>query len=331
MPFTVSQVFPAVGVTGDEGEVWWQLKELLVAAGWTVTLSSDGITAGPFTQDHLDPGGPYTGTMDNNDAWFVVQAPGVDNIVREIMIQNTATTGRIRFWYSSDGVGFSGGGTTTRPTAADEEFLQDSGDNILLTSNPQLVAVNFMIGDATEGYSFLVEVHPYADVGLLSGCFMDVLSEPLAVDGDPAVLSCFTAGANAYYRSDTQVFTTTAVNLATTNIAGWFRKGTGSEAWVAYPLGHPGYGDGPVGTLQMWHIENDPGADGAFPMLPVIYHRGTDPFGSTGLGYKGISRLFQIIPYRDGDPLSQLIAQDETLAAWHGIVRPWAAGLDKRW
>lgn len=329
MAFTITQEFPL-----SDHEAWWLLKEKLVAAGASVKSSSDATTYG--AGDNLSAGGPYpqsgAGSFANTNAWMVIQFPAVGGVTREVCFQKTASVGRIVFYYSSDGTGFSGGTATVRPTATDEQFLQNNGDNVHEVANPQETEVTFWVGDATEGYSWMMQVRQQGFKWILSLSFMDVVTSPVTGDTDPCVMCCHTDNSNSPFSSSGGVFSATAVNNATsTNIAGWLDKG-GLDEWVAWPLCYPGMTAGTGGAVQIWHrgvnAWQGPNDAGNYDMMPAVYSRGEQTFTSNSKGFKGISRLFRIIPslYEHAR-----VSADGLLVANEGIVRPWSAALPKVW
>lgn len=318
------------------GEPWWFLKEKLVTATWTVVSSSDATTFG--AGDNLDPGGPYTGTFDNTNAWVVLQAPDVavpaGTVKRQICLQKPAFAGGIIGFYSSDGVGFSGGGATTRPTAADEQTITNNGGSHYLAkvspfntaTDPLREITTYTIGGVSEGYSFLMETQRHGDGHIQAGMFLDHLTSPAAnLDADPAIVGGFVDG-SVHYQVGTALWTRTTVGNTTHNIGGWFRKGEVNEAFVSYPLGFWGYNDGFLGTLEYWHNDitesrGQPNPDNRYDVLPLVYARGIDVF-STELGFKGISTLFKLTKGAFSEGTLTLNA-DKTLRACYGVVTPW--------
>jgi hypothetical protein len=324
-------LFPNYEPISDH-EGWWYLKESIIAGGGgsppSVKSSSDGTTFG--AGDNLSPGGPYpqsgAGSFVTTGAWMVIQFPAVAGVTREICLQKTSTTGRITFYYSSDGTGFTGGGATTRPTAADEQFLQNNADNVFGTTNPQRQIMTVWAHDADEGYSWLMELHEPGTRPINAGAFMDVVSSPYSGDTDPAVLACFTDG-QSYYVHNSAVITSTAVDTATTNIAGWYDLGGPAEAWVAWPIAFPGYDDA---SPQPWVNDiQQPMPDGKYISFPAIYIRG-DALHASEAGYKGVSRLFRVTSRRNSLETVGLSSNRQWIANY-GIVRAWDGSSVPRW
>jgi hypothetical protein len=123
--------------TLSEGNSFWKLKELLVAAGWTVARSGDGLAAFSNSSDVLSAGGPYpiTGanSLDNTSAWMEVFQPSAQIPRRSFLIQKTSSAGAWRVWYSSadtykSGVGDSITFSTPNVTLTDATATFTAGD-----------------------------------------------------------------------------------------------------------------------------------------------------------------------------------------------------------
>jgi len=123
--------------TLSEGNSFWKLKELLVAAGWTVARSGDGLAAFSNSSDILSAGGPYpiTGanSLDNTSAWMEVIQPAAQVPRRSFLIQKTSSAGAWRVWYSSADTYKSGVG----------DSLTFSTPNVTLTDS----TASFVAGD----------------------------------------------------------------------------------------------------------------------------------------------------------------------------------------
>ena len=144
---------------------------------------------------------------------------------------------RVAIWYSSDNTGFSGGGATSRPTAADEQFLNNETSNWVTsnnppspyTSNPDAIIrelCNFWIGDVDEGYSFAMDIRTPGAVGTKDIVFMDSLLSPDAnQDADPTVSAAFAALTDVYDLGSS-VWSSTSTSGTSGTVGGWFRKTT---------------------------------------------------------------------------------------------------------
>lgn len=325
------------------GEGWWYLKQKLVAGGATVKLSSDGTTNG--AGDNLNPGDTYYdgAIMETLDCWMVIQFPSADGVVREWCIQLDGTdNGYADVYVSSDGSGFSGGGPTTRPTAADEEAVNTGGGPLFNadsvydspTSSARFddapLEVSYYVGDSDEKYSFCVEGRWHDVPGPTTLIFMDVTKSPDAADADPAVYGVIHDAVSVCDSSSDTIWSTDTAASSGNIMAGWYKKGTGDEAWVAYPLNHLAGNSGSVGgidnygTSQLYAGE----ADKTWPVFPLLYCRGDEEsWGEAGrFGTKGISRIFRATMINLA-PRRPVASADGTMKCVAGLVFPWDASL----
>jgi hypothetical protein len=104
----------------------YNLKTVLLAVGWTVTYSSDGVsTATPWTGNNISHGGSGNGGFANNKAYCVLRDPGTPG--REICIQRTTTNYTWRIKYSVAAHFSTGASQTQVPSATDEGVVVGSG------------------------------------------------------------------------------------------------------------------------------------------------------------------------------------------------------------
>lgn len=99
----------------------YELKELLVSAGWTVESSGDGNSTYNPSGDVIASGA----TFQNTRAWFRISNPDG----REMTFQTTDTNGRNVRWKYSQSAGFIGGtpDANTTPSATDEVITRGGG------------------------------------------------------------------------------------------------------------------------------------------------------------------------------------------------------------
>lgn len=128
---------PATGA-----EAMFIFKATMKSAGWSVPLSNDGISAGPFVGDLITIPGTGTGGMENLNAWFVLRNPAGD---REWSFQfRINTSWRIK--YSALDlftVGAATGQTPTTPSAppvGDEQILLGGGTDVAPTGGTLFAA-----------------------------------------------------------------------------------------------------------------------------------------------------------------------------------------------
>lgn len=295
-----------------DGEAIWKLKELLVAAGWVVRASGTGSGAVySAAGDAHAPGGPYAGTLDLLNSWIVIQQPVAATPRREILlIRTNVNHGVWRIYYSSNGVGFTGGApsATVAPTALDAPggasligavCNAPSGSTNFFSSSIggfRTYRTDYLIGDATEGFSFLMQNRKIGYNAAYSMFGLDVLQNANAADMDPAVIFI------TFATSDTDRGIANEANGIYSNseaqtqgcCRGWHVKGGGAEAWVNFPFTGFGFQNG---TTNRWEPvgENFPPSEdsvGRYPSFPMIYSRGGTAM-PTSKGHKGRSRIFK--------------------------------------
>lgn len=316
------------------GEAVWLWKEALVTAGWTVESSGDG-AGGNFngSGDVHAPGGPYAGSLDENNAWFRIRAPG-GLPVREFVIQRVTNTADWRLWYSSDGTGFTGGApsATTRPTAADEEgiFNTPSGSTNFFDTTDGRIRVDLIIGDAAEGYSFFFGARQSArQEGYTTMLYLDVVDEAHPSDSDPAVIGYqMDATSNPFPTVGYQGFTQSSDSQTASRIKGWFDKGGQNPAFVTYPMIFLGGEEGSNRGEPLADGRKSSDDTGNFSEESTWYWRGP-PEHTTETGRKGRSHLFRagstglgfLRPNAGGSPFSRMNLGMVTVP-WDGSTIP---------
>lgn len=293
-----------------DGHAIWKMKEELVADGWVVRSSGTG-TGGVYgaASDVHAPGGPYVNTLDLATAWFCIRQPVAASPRREFVFFRPNTThGVWRIYYSSDGTGFTGGtpSATVAPTATDapggvslvgQMFNGNSGTtNLFNTLVVRSYRQDIIIGDSSEGFSFLMQLRKIGtnSPGVMIG--LDVLLNANGLDPDPAMTILGGALGSDSERGiaadNTSMWNNT--DSATTAVCrGWYLKGGGSQAWVNYPMPGFGFQNGSA-QFQMMGSTSPPGVDvnGRLPSLPMLWSRG-GAVHATQRGFKGRSRLFR--------------------------------------
>jgi hypothetical protein len=195
-----SQHFTVNQTPASYGLALYQMISTMLAAGWTMVMSSDGTTSGAGV--HVTSGSSGAGGLANTGAWVVMQQPA-GNVApyagtRQIMLQVSNTTGNaIRCVYSR-AAGFTGGTATQSPTATDERFVAGGGTPASPTyytwSNGSPPAMRFecMADDGTAGSKmpFAVYAVDFATGGGIShgGFLFDPVSNYETGDSDPYVL-----------------------------------------------------------------------------------------------------------------------------------------------
>lgn len=217
--FTDVNFLQTFGTANTASQVFFRLKAVLKAAGWTVSSSSDGTTYNA-SGDQITHAGTGAGGMENASAWYVVREPGGR---REWCIQHT-TAMLYRCKYSALTRFGAGSPSATRvPAATDEQTIAGSGS------------------DATPtGGSFFnsstARLHIIANSNPIAGCYPFVFfmtvspgttefsgalwQEPVApgsfdvLDADPCIVGAGLSGGG---------------------IAGF--TSSASKTWIAYGLG----------------------------------------------------------------------------------------------
>jgi hypothetical protein len=171
----------------------YQLKTLLVSAGWVVKSSSDGTTYNS-TGDQISSGGSGTGGLGNNHAWFRIQDPGTR---REFIFQRGTnnTDWRAKF---SESAKFTGGspGATQTPSATDEGYYWSSGNDATPTyttlfgpdATYRFHVVAFSDVVATNVYSFFAFSSDLITAITRTQLYCDGLSNTHSLDTSPVAL-----------------------------------------------------------------------------------------------------------------------------------------------
>jgi hypothetical protein len=283
--------------TLTDGHYLWKLKELLVAKGWSVAASGDGVSA------YNASGDVHTAyaSMDNGGAWMRLRGNASMTPRRELLLQNVTGAGIMRCIYSSNGTGFTtGGDATTKPTASDQQLVVNLvGSSRVLPYEGQVYA-DFIVGGASESWCFFAGLREFGDEYHSHVLFLDVLQDANALDADPAVIGVELRSQNK------QPFNETDCSVLQNKddpaegqggVRGWFKKGLTGAAWVTYPVNVWGHNDGTTTALvSMTGAAKRWGMDDAqrFPELDAHYFRGAG--FSTEKGHKGRSRLFKLVP-----------------------------------
>ena len=201
--------------------VIWDFLTTLIAGGWTMALSSDGVTAG--TGIHLtrySNTGFSTGNYGNANAWVVLQQPsgGVAPYAgaRQIMFQRNPTQdgtqgydgNYMQAYYSKGGLFAIVGAATDRPKATDEQCIFGTPNSG--TPGAGWTGNYWLPNADAAGYRYSICVGSVSDAdmpvgfwfsmwgsggGLSQGSFLfDPQTNVDAADTDPFVISQLPAG-----------------------------------------------------------------------------------------------------------------------------------------
>lgn len=156
----------SVSVGSGDGTIavaFYNIKEALKTAGWTVDTSGDGLSAYSASSDVITGSGSGANGMNNAKAWLVLKAPGaVGGSTRRLCLQmvstlQTAASMRIKYSLAN---AFSGGSpsATVTPSATSEVVIRGGGTDASPTGQR-------MFSDATAGthlvYGVADQASPY--------------------------------------------------------------------------------------------------------------------------------------------------------------------------
>jgi len=275
------------GAPGSGPQAYYQLKELLKLAGWTVVASSDGTTYNA-SGDESTSGSAGAGGLNNSLAWFRIREPGTN--LREFTFQkDSSQTYNWRIKYSGGpGTGFTGGSpsATQTPSATDEIILQGSGTDAAPGFQQQFDTPDNgwkfnACASNTAPYTFYMWTHLNGNTYVRTFFMLDVMQDGtfLAGDSDPAVvyLSNFSSG---ILNSDLLGYYAYSPN-------GWILKGLGGAGWV------------PIIPCQQYTDSYVffPNKSGLNPytskdmFFPISY--GRDSVQTAPVGFKGVSSLMR--------------------------------------
>jgi len=263
----------------------FDLKTLMIDHGWTVTRSSNGLTAFG-TADYI-----LTATdLTSRYSWMVLQsADGAGGREWLFGMDNDTDTHEWYVGYSAS-AGFTGGTLMVMPTATDEAFLlnyQASGATRDLFPLYDNCFCHMMVDDASDAFYMITVVQSnHCICGCIAG---DPLTETHALDTDPYVAMA------QYYDEDDNFACTTGPwgrETSTTYTRGWYNYPSGSAEQI-YALGlrqgitgywvFPASATGGYGGVSVY--------DGSDETFPVIWGRSS--YSGSPCGVKGTSTLFR--------------------------------------
>lgn len=218
------------------GAVWYNLKELLKTAGWTVKSSGDGLSAFSSSSDVITVPGTGAGGMSNANAWFRIQMPTHLGVTRELLVQAASSSTITSLLYSFS-AGFTGGSpsATVAPTATDSKSIKGSAAGFLADNSYHM---NMGADDAAPYGFFMASIsvgNPNSAAG--GGLILDPILENSGSPGDPDPYVWTFPGTNGF-----------TISTMTGNSGGgaWYGKGTGAEVFTDCSpggLGNPSGGN----------------------------------------------------------------------------------------
>ena len=257
-------------------------KTLMVAHGWTVTRSNDGTLFG--AADYITTALKLT----NRYSWMVLQsADGAGG--REWLLGMSNNVG-LNEWYVgySASTGFTGGDTTTMPTATDEvAVLQDRDqDPYDLFPDTNDCYCHMMVDDASDAFYLITADQTNGNmVACLAG---DPVTQAHASDADPYVAI---AQHYNYYTNITGTTSPWGYYSTTSNFTrSWYNYPSGSaeRVWAAHLTIGTTTDFAPADATQGGGVNPYDGNDDTFP---VIW--GRCPTHGIPYGMKGMSTLFR--------------------------------------
>lgn len=304
----------------------FELKQMLVSVGWTVTQSGDGTA-------YSDSGDLITDEdkLATARAWFAIESPVLAHgarrslVIQSIAVVNTAETWRIAY---SKGAGFTGGApdATTAPTASDEGLIAGGGTAAAPTGtaigySSQRIArrTHIVVDDETHGFAVYGWMQPSNPALRYAGTvfFLDPLlpSSYEPVDADPAV-----AFANGLSNTPFSINTTLSANSIN-------HPDTGPKTWFSSPVKGDQFGgvqaclyasDSSAATWWAASGMGDSAVSTNRPLLPLLYAR---PYHATlGSGVKGFSSLMRLPSRQDPD---MTLSADKLWISIGRVVLPW--------
>lgn len=258
--------------------MWFELKKLLVTAGWTVRASGDGLSAYSSSGDVFNSGGGSASGANNwlnNNAWFRIQMPNINGITREFTFQRTNTTNTNMKYSQSSGF-TTGGNATTVPTAGDE-----TSNNAMTTTGTDNAFHAHICADNASPYGFYVIAYINNAYGPSLGDLGGFIFDPIVSgtgppsDPDPYILMMANASGSAWLSGD---ITSDALNNKC-----WFNKGMPDQIFI-----------GAGGCQVVASVIMFPNAAGVNPYSkfdeigPILWARTTT---TSVIGLKGIGSL----------------------------------------
>jgi hypothetical protein len=292
-------------------EVFYDWKELLVLAGWSVKASGGGTGSGLYS----GVGDVLTtpALMNVNLAWFVIRAPAGMTPRREFLVQRGTTNVLWRVAVSAED-GFSdpgGADEDTVFTSTDQQFLIGAATPTFETMFAAASSYKYHVAaDAGDPWAFYFFCIPNGGGPARSYGIFDPLAPSSfdSLDQDPAI---YTWGIEVHRLTEGQI------NLITGRPKGWYKKDLAGEAFVNFQ--GMGYSNGSIAVIPGGAGTNP--YDGDHNYFPIPYARS---MSVTTPGWKGFGTVLQWIgsPRTDMDTLSTSGVKDR-ICVGPNCVLPW--------
>lgn len=308
------------GSPGSGGAALFKLKELLKAAGWTVTSSSDGTTYFPAT-DGITTGGSGAGGLNNALAWFRIRQPSANT--REFTFQRaSASTHSWRVKYSGGpATTFVGGApsATQTPSATDEQIIIGGGTDAAPTftqifDTPDAGWRFNAAADNESPWSFYYWTHINSGSAIRTFFMLDGMLSGTALSGDVDQAVIYEGALSA---SILQVTDLTSYSVGP---RGWVKKTLAGSAFARIAAQAPQTFPNLSGT-QPFNSKDQ--------LYPVVYARESAQAAPTG--HKGVSSVmrwlgtvrttfdtFNVRTTKDYVTLSGTAASPDVVLPWNG-------------
>jgi hypothetical protein len=268
----------------DGAKIYYHLKTALIAKGWTVVASGDGLSAYAAGSDVISSGNTGANGYDNTRAWICLQQPtgGSGNFAgsRQICLQvgedGDDSKYRTRVVYSPGGTAvLTSCDANTCPTFSDEVILLGGGTAASptfanhTTSDFGAGKVHIITGGTAENFGFfMTHAQATAPNNGFSLCF-DPLTSVLAGDTEPFA---FLVSSQSTPFTIQTLYDDTAYVMALYATGGYQNSSLSPSPLVS----------GVASTMTA------DGRNSKDILYPVIYHR-----HSTNGGFKGVSSFFR--------------------------------------
>lgn len=166
-------------------EIIYELMLALVAAGYTIVSSGDGLSAYSSSGNVITGFGTGAGGLANDDAWFIAQMPGSN---RQIGFQKGPfLQGRWRAEYSIGG-NFTGGSAAVAPTASDgvpwSGVSFNAGTGLNWFPEGETLNVKICVQNSAP-YAWWIASNVSGNLAASSFVFMDAVIPGTETLGDP--------------------------------------------------------------------------------------------------------------------------------------------------
>jgi hypothetical protein len=268
----------------------YNLKTLMVSAGWVVKASGDG-TSYFSASDGITTGASGAGGLGNSGAWFRIQ-DGAG--LRELVFQR-GSTGNQYWWIKySASAKFTGGSPAagTTPTATDGQnvFGSSSSGTQLFTGAESSMRFHCMAENAAP-YTWYILAYSTGGSTTKGLLMMDSLQSGSYLsssgDDDPVIFGVSTTGTDLYNAGATTLWTqsSNATPGSAAGVWGWIKHGLAGSGWVN--LAFPRVLDAAI-CLLPGGLGSNPynGNDEVFTPYVARQSGATAP-----VGWKGVPRL----------------------------------------